>query len=78
MDVKISGVSNDVMEKALEGDMVAAKMLLDRAVPVTKAVEFDAPGSGKFSINIQIGSLEGATALSEDIEDAEYEEISNG
>ena len=47
-----------VVDAALDGDMKAAKMLLDRAVPVHKAVEFKTGDSGSGGVNIIIGRLD--------------------
>jgi hypothetical protein len=63
-----------VIQRAKDGDMVAAKMLFDRAVPVTKAVELDR-GNGMGAVNIIIGSLEDVKQIT--IDDAEFEEIEN-
>ncbi len=48
-----------VLDKAMEGDMVAAKMLFDRVIPQTKSIDLDDLEKSKgLSINISIGSLE--------------------
>src|SRR5512139_2068769 len=70
-------VLRTVIDKAIDGDMTAAKMLLDRVVPTSKAIDLDDLAKGKgFSININVGSLEEAKAITVegDIEDATYEE----
>lgn len=51
-------VLNAVVKEAKKGNMQAAKILLDRAVPVTKAVEIDHKGQGAGQIIINVGSLE--------------------
>jgi len=67
-----------VVEKAKDGDMTAAKLLLDRILPVTKAVDINAGEVAKGGITINIESL--SANISEpdsqpiDITDAEYEE----
>ena len=51
-------VINVVVEKAIKGDMSAAKMLLDRVVPVSKAVDLDGLKDKGVSINISIGKMD--------------------
>ena len=46
-----------VVDKAKDGDMSAAKMILDRVVPVTKAVDVNAGVQGKQGITINIEKL---------------------
>lgn len=59
MLVNFQQVLEVVIEKAKDGDMVAAKMLFDRVLPVTKAIDINEMTGGKnFSISINIGSLE--------------------
>ena len=60
-----------VVQKAKDGDMRAAKMLMDRVVPVSKAIDLDALRSGGLAINIAVGKMEDQR---EDIETT-YEEI---
>ena len=60
-----------VVKEAKEGDMTAAKMLLDRAIPARKAVEHYGPQEGMGGINIIISGTGDVTALpatSSDIE----------
>jgi hypothetical protein len=48
-----------VIKKALDGDMTAAKLLLDRILPTTKAIDLDDLENAKgFSISVNIGNLE--------------------
>tara|TARA_R110000823_G_scaffold201784_2_gene332682 strand:+ start:9050 stop:9496 length:447 start_codon:yes stop_codon:yes gene_type:complete len=48
-----------VVKKALDGDMTAAKLLLDRILPTTKAIDLDDIENSKgFSISVNIGNLE--------------------
>lgn len=61
-----------LFEKAHEGDMKAIKMILDRVVPVTKAVDADAIKGG-VSVHISVGSMEEARGIT--IEEAEYTEV---
>lgn len=72
-------VLRTVIDKAIDGDMVAAKMLLDRVVPTSKAIDLDDLAKSKgLTISINVGSLEEAKAskvtVEGDIEDATYEE----
>jgi len=48
-----------VIDKAIEGDMQAAKLLLDRILPTTKAIDLDQLENSKgLSISINIGNLD--------------------
>ena len=60
-----------VVEKALDGDTSCMKMILDRAVPVTKAVDIDAiTSAGNKGITIHIEKLVADTGRAGDeIED---------
>ena len=49
-------VLKNTVEKAIEGDMQATKMLMDRVIPVGKAVDL-MDNKGTPQININIGSL---------------------
>lgn len=70
-------VLRTVIDKAVEGDMTAAKMLLDRVVPTSKAIDLDDLAKSKgLTISINVGSLEDQKKPinAEIIEDATYEE----
>ena len=64
-----------VVEKAKAGDMTAAKLILDRIVPVADVQSSGGGDSGKVVINIS--GIQGSVEVmdSKDIEDAEYEEV---
>lgn len=47
-----------VIDKAVKGDMSAAKMLMDRIVPVSKAVDLDSLKDKGVSISISIGKMD--------------------
>jgi len=48
-----------VVSKAIEGDMTAAKLIMDRVLPTSKAIDLDAlEKSAGLSISINVGSLE--------------------
>ncbi len=47
-----------VLERALKGDMKAAKMLFDRVVPVSKAIDLDNLGKQGISISIHVGEMD--------------------
>ena len=47
-----------VIDKAKGGDMSAAKMLMDRVVPVSKAADLDDLASKGVSISIRIGKMD--------------------
>ena len=69
----IEKVYSVLFEKAHKGDMKAIKMVLDRVVPVSKAVDLADMEKGGITVNVSVGALEG---VKEDIEDAEYNEVS--
>jgi hypothetical protein len=47
-----------VLEKALKGDMKAVKILFDRVIPVSKAVDLDSLGKAGISISINVGEMD--------------------
>jgi hypothetical protein len=51
-------VVETVIDRANQGDMTAAKMILDRVIPIKKAVDVTTHNKGGSGINIIIGSLE--------------------
>jgi len=57
MEKDFKHVLKNTVEKALEGDMSATKMLFDRVIPVGKAVDFTDNRTTP-SISINIGNLE--------------------
>ena len=58
-------VLRTVIDKAIDGDMTAAKMLLDRVVPTSKAIDLDDLAKSKgLTISINVGSLEEAKNIS--------------
>lgn len=62
-----------VVEKAKEGDMTAAKMILDRIVPVAKSIDVNATDiASAGGITIHIESLTASTGrIGDTIEDGE-------
>lgn len=63
-------VFNVLIEKAEQGDMAAMKMLMDRIVPVSKAIDLDGLEKGKgLAININVGSLENEIKVVNDPEE---------
>jgi len=66
-----------LFEKAHEGDMQAIKLIMDRVVPASKAIDMDELGKkGGLVINVNIGELEDSPLVTgEVIEDAEYTEV---
>mgnify|MGYP000545246334 CR=1 FL=1 len=57
-----------VIKQAQGGDLTAAKMILDRTIPVIKAYE-DKPNLGGGSINIIIGSLDAPVHIEGELDD---------
>ena len=50
-----------VIEKANEGDLAAAKMILDRIIPTKKAQDINAAnGDGKFIVNVNVEPMSGS------------------
>lgn len=59
-------IMTTLVSKAEEGDMQAIKMIMDRVVPVTKAVEFGARDSKNLGITIKIDSMQTAEVEAEE------------
>ena len=64
IDAFAGGVQRDfervvetIVKRAIDGDMTAAKLILDRVVPARKSVEHLGPAEGQGGINIIIGAL---------------------
>ena len=55
---KFPKVVEIVLQQALLGDMKAAKMLFDRVVPVSKAIDLDSLGKKGISISINVGEMD--------------------
>lgn len=75
-DIAVQNVERTIQvlfEKAQEGDMKAIKLVLDRVVPVSKAVDLADMEKKGLTINISVGSMEEAAA--ELIEDAVFSEV---
>lgn len=68
-------VVDAVVAKAIDGDMTAAKLLLDRILPTSKAIDLDQLEKSKgVTISINLGSLEEASILeAEVIEEGEID-----
>jgi len=75
----LNKVVSVVIQKAEEGDLTAAKMILDRLIPVKKAVEINAGKLGNGGITINIEKLTTNPHLSgkdlEEGEDGTFEEV---
>jgi len=77
-DIAVINVEKTIavlFEKAHGGDMKAIKLIMDRVVPVTKAVDLADMEKKGLTINISVGSMEEAQAEGEIIEDADFEEV---
>lgn len=55
---QIKKITQVVCEKAAEGDMTAAKMVFDRLLPTTKAIDIKDLGSKGMGITINIENLQ--------------------
>ena len=71
---KVKKTFEVLFEKAHEGDMKAIKLIMDRIVPVTKAVDLADMEKKGLTINISVGSMEESMVAGEIIEEAEWEE----
>lgn len=79
LKIKFEAVVNAVVQEAVDGNMVAAKMLLDRIIPVHKAADFKKSSSGGMEITINVEGMASSVRIDPDVvEDAEFEEIENG
>ena len=58
MAKKFKKVVDVVIAQALTGDMKAAKMLFDRVIPVSKAVDLDSLGKKGVSISVYVGEMD--------------------
>lgn len=67
-------VVQEVINQASQGNMQAAKMLLDRAIPVKRAVEISGKDGKDFGVKIIIENLITHESQAEEIEDAEFTE----
>lgn len=53
-----------VITKAIDGDLTAAKLILDRVVPVSKAIDSETRGKKDgMTVTINVGSLEAAIKI---------------
>lgn len=67
-------VVEEVIQQARKGNMVAAKMLLDRAIPVKRAVEISNKDGKEFGVKIIIENLVTHETKAEEAEEAEFME----
>lgn len=74
LKIKFEAVVNAVVNEAVSGNMVAAKMLLDRIIPVHKAADFKKTPGGAMEITINVDSLR-SPSIRVEAEDADYEDI---
>lgn len=73
---EVQKVFHVLFQKAQEGDLQAIKLVLDRVVPTTKAVDLAEIKDNNKEIHIHIGSLESAvTVKEEEVIDAEFSEV---
>lgn len=62
----ILAVYRVLFDKAKNGDMKAIKLVLDRVVPVTKAIDLEELETGGIQININVGEMKTDPALDVD------------
>ena len=73
---KVPAVLNVLFDKAIDGDIQAIKMVMDRIVPAHKAVDGDKTLSGTPLIEIRIGNLEDSVQVGGEIlSDVRYKEV---
>ena len=77
MNKEFKAVIRTVIREAKGGDMTAARLLLDRAIPARKAVEHYGAQDGN-NIVINIKGLEDINLSSDESIDADFEEINDG
>ncbi len=70
----LPSVVEEVIRQAQLGNMQAAKMLLDRAIPVKRAVEISQKDGQEFGVKIIIESLITHDSKAEEAEEGEFEE----
>ena len=68
------------VDKAIEGDTAAMKMILDRIVPVADLTDVKGSGTTQVVINVQgmeakVDLMDGSTTPVQDTLDAEFEEL---
>ena len=77
MNKEFKAVIRTVIREAKGGDMTAARLLLDRAIPARKAVEHYGAQDGN-NIVINIKGLEDINLSNDESIDADFEEINDG
>lgn len=65
-----------VIARAKEGDLTAAKMIMDRIIPVKKAVEITGKEGGEIGIRIIVEGIQ--QAIEEDDPEAKVEKVIEG
>jgi hypothetical protein len=76
MNKEFKQILKTIVNEAKNGDMTAARLLMDRAIPARKAVEhYGSSDSGGIVINIS--GLDNLDLEKEEPVDAEFEEITN-
>jgi len=75
MNKEFKAIIQTIIKEAKKGDMTAARLLMDRAIPARKAVEhYGAKESSSIVINVQgLDNLD----LTKPAVDAEFEEVDN-
>ena len=75
MNKEFKAIIQTIIKEAKKGDMTAARLLMDRAIPARKAVEhYGAKESSNIVINVQgLDNLD----LTKPAVDAEFEEVDN-
>jgi len=75
MTREFEDVLKSVIREAKKGDMTAAKILLDRAIPARKAVEHYGAGEQAGGVTVIITGIDGTEGRRNPAIEAEYEEV---
>lgn len=73
-EVNIQKTFEVLFEQAHEGNMQAIKLIMDRVIPTSKAIDLDKVSASGLKIEVNIGKLEDTVAEARVIEGDFYEE----
>jgi hypothetical protein len=72
---EVKKVFNVLFEKAQDGDIQAIKLVLDRVIPVTKAVDLADMEKRGLTVNISVGALEDSPLVTGEVIEGDFEEV---
>ncbi len=64
-----------LFEEAHDGNMQAIKMIMDRVVPASKAIDMEDLDRKGLTIEIKVGSLEEKVSIEGNVVDGDFEEV---